>query len=168
MIDPNFKRAAVLLCEHGEDGTVGFIMNRRLNMQIDELIEDFPDFSAPVFYGGPVQTDTIHYIHNVGDLLEESHYVSDGVYWGGDFVKLKFLIQQQLIRPTDIRFFAGYAGWSEGQLLDEMSYGSWVVANMDANYLFSSDPNILWRQVLENMGSTYGVIGQIPDDINYN
>lgn len=168
MMDPNFRRAAVLLCEHGEEGTVGFIMNRRLSMQVDELIEDFPEFNGYVYYGGPVQTDTIHYIHNVGELLDESQYVSDGVYWGGDFTKLKVLIRQQLIQPKDIRFFAGYAGWSEGQLLDEMSYGSWVVADMDANYLFNSDPSGLWRKVMENISSTFGVIGRIPDDISYN
>ena len=168
MMDPNFKRAAVLLCEHGPDGTVGFIMNKRLNMKVDELIDDFPEFKAPVFFGGPVQTDTIHYVHNVGNLLDDSHHVTDGVWWGGDFTKLKILINQQLILPKDIRFFIGYSGWTEGQLNDEMSYGSWVLADMDANYLFKSDPRSLWREVMKHKGNTYSVIAQMPDDISYN
>ncbi|MBL7792479.1 MAG: YqgE/AlgH family protein, partial [Saprospiraceae bacterium] len=115
MLDPNFKRAAVLLCEHSPEGSIGFILNKPLGMRIDELIEDFPEFDSEVFFGGPVQTDTIHYIHCVGDLLEESVKLTDGVYWGGDFEKLKFLISSQLILPQDIRFFLGYSGWSEGQ-----------------------------------------------------
>ncbi len=168
MADPNFKRAAVLLCEHGEEGSVGFIMNKPLNMRIDELIEDFPEFDSEVLFGGPVQTDTIHYIHNMGELLEGSIKVVDGVFWGGDFEKLKFLIDSQLVQPENIRFFVGYAGWSEGQLKDEMVYGSWVTAEMDANYLFKITPSDLWQKVMYNKGNTYTVIAQMPDGVNWN
>ncbi len=168
MLDPNFRRSAVLLCEHNEEGSVGFIMNKPLKMRIDELIEDFPEFDSEVFFGGPVQTDTIHYVHNVGDLLDESRHVVDGVYWGGDFSKLKFLISSKLILPENIRFFVGYSGWSEGQLADEMNLGSWVSANMDANYLFKSIPSRLWEQVMYNKGDVYTVISQVPEDFSWN
>jgi putative transcriptional regulator len=168
MLDPNFRRSAVLLCEHNDEGSVGFIMNKPLRMRIDELIEDFPEFDSEVFFGGPVQTDTIHYIHNVGDLLDESRLVVDGVYWGGDFNKLKFLISSKLILPENIRFFVGYSGWSEGQLADEMNLGSWVSASMDANYLFKSIPARLWEQVMYNKGDVYTVISQVPEDFSWN
>ena len=66
MLDPNFKRSVVLVCEHDDkEGTVGFVMNKPLHMQVNELITDFPDIEAPVYFGGPVATDTIHYVHNV-------------------------------------------------------------------------------------------------------
>lgn len=168
MLDPNFKRSAVILCEHGEEGSVGFIMNKPLNMRVDELIEDFPEFDSEVLFGGPVQTDTIHYIHNVGELLEGSVKISDGVFWGGDFEKLRFLISSDLILPDNIRFFVGYSGWSEGQLMDEMVYGSWLIANMDSNYLFRSKPKKLWRQVMHNKGNTYSVIAQVPEVVSWN
>ena len=106
MLDPNFKRSAVLLCEHSDEGSVGFIMNKPLNMRIDELIEDFPSFGGEVYFGGPVQTDTIHYVHNLGELLDDSLPVSPGVYWGGDFEKLKFLITSNLVSEENIRFEA--------------------------------------------------------------
>ena len=118
MIDPNFRRSVVLLCEHQSDGSIGFILNKPLKMNVSELIADFPDFESEVYFGGPVATDTIHYIHNVGGLLEESVEVNRGVFWGGDFSKLKFLISSQLVDPTNIRFFVGYSGWSGGQLHD--------------------------------------------------
>ena len=137
-------------------------------MRIDELIEDFPEFDSEVFFGGPVQTDTIHYVHNVGSLLDESTKVTDGVYWGGDFEKLKFLITSNLILPANIRFFVGYSGWTEGQLRDEMVYGSWVVANMDANYLFKLRPDELWRQAMYNKGDAYTVIAQMSESSNLN
>lgn len=169
MLDPNFKRSAVLLCDHSkEEGSVGFILNKPLQTKIDELIDEFPEFDSEVFFGGPVQMDTVHYLHNVGDLLEESIEVSRGVYWGGDFEKLKFLVAQELIKPHQIRFFVGYSGWSEGQLDDEMSYGSWVLANMDANYVFKTEPQSLWQSIMENKGNTYSVIAQMPEDISWN
>jgi len=168
MLDPNFKRTAVLLCEHGEDGTVGFIMNRPLDMRVNELMEGFPEFDAQVFYGGPVSTDTIHYVHSKGDILDNSELVSPGVYWGGDFDKLKFLISSQLIEPEHIRFFVGYSGWSKGQLEDEMNIGSWLTAKMSANYLFNSRPDHLWKKVMYNKGDTYTVIAQMSEAISWN
>lgn len=168
MLDANFKRAAVLLCEHNEDGSIGFIMNKPLDMRVDELIADFPEFDSEVLFGGPVQTDTIHYIHNVGDLLEDSMKVVEGVYWGGDYEKLKFLISSKLILPHNIRFFVGYSGWSGGQLNEELDYGSWVTADMDANYIFKSKPDKLWEQVMNHKGDVYSVISQLPDEVTWN
>lgn len=168
MLDPNFKRSAVLLCEHSDEGTIGFILNKKLDMRVDALINGFPEFDAKVFFGGPVQTDTIHYIHNVGDLLEDSRQIGDGVWWGGSFEQLKFLIGSKLLTPQNIRFFVGYAGWSEGQLEEEMETGSWVIANMDPNYVFKSKPDALWSQIMSNKGDHYTVIANMPDSVTYN
>ena len=169
MLDSNFRRSAVLLCEHSnEDGSIGFILNKKLDMNVDELIADFPEFEVPVYFGGPVATDTIHYVHNLGDLLEESRPVADGVWWGGDFEKLKFLITSGLVKPGNIRFFVGYSGWSEGQLDEEMDIGSWVIADMHPNYLFKSRPNELWEQIMANKGNTYTVIATMPDTMTLN
>ena len=131
-------------------------------------VSDFPEFDAEVFFGGPVQTDTIHYVHNLGEMLDDSVKVSNGVFWGGDFEKLKFLISKKLVLPHNIRFFVGYSGWSEGQLNNEMDYGSWVLADMHPNYLFKSKPQELWRLIMENKGDAYTVIAQMSDQVNYN
>lgn len=168
MLDPNFKRSAVLLCEHNDEGSIGFIMNKPVKMSVDELIEDFPEFESEVLFGGPVQTDTIHYVHTIGELLEDSIHVTGNLYWGGDFEKLKFLISSNMIQADQIRFFLGYSGWSEGQLMDELNLGSWVIANMDANYLFDSKPDLMWQEVMESKGSTFSVIAQIPDIKTWN
>ena len=168
LTDPNFRRSVVLLCEHLPEGSLGFILNKPLKMNVDGLIAGFPEFKAEVHFGGPVSTDTIHYIHNLGNLLEDSVEVSRGVYWGGDFEKLKFLIQSELVKPHNIRFFVGYSGWSPGLLSEEMGYGSWVVADMHANYIFKSHPASLWKQVMANKGKNFEVIAQMPDNINYN
>lgn len=168
MMDPNFKRAAVLLTDHGDDGSVGFILNRESDVRIDELVDNFPEFSAPVYIGGPVGRDTIHYLHRKGDLLEGSDEIAPGIYWGGDYERLKFLIRQELILPSDIRFFVGYSGWSEDQLAEELTLGSWVTAPMDANYLFKAAPDSLWSQVMKNKGDTFSVIADMEEEAKYN
>ncbi len=168
MLDAHFKRAVILLCEHAEEGSLGFILNKSLDMKIPELIADFPEFDAPVHFGGPVQTDTIHYVHNVGNLLEDSQQVTKDVYWGGDFEKLKFLISSHMIAPHNIRFFVGYTGWTSGQLKEELKFGSWVMDNMDANYLFKNKADSLWQDVMENKGDTYSVIAQMPEGGSWN
>ena len=168
MMDANFKRTAILLCDHRPDGTVGFILNRPLNMKINQLVSEFPEFDSEVYFGGPVATDTIHYIHTAGEVIDNSIKVASGIYWGGDFEKLKFLIQAELVKPENIRFFVGYSGWDEGQLADELQVGSWFVTDMHANYLFKSHPSLLWQQITHNIGKNYTVIAQMPDPICLN
>jgi putative transcriptional regulator len=168
MLDPYFHRAVVLLCEHHDQGSIGFILNKTIDMKVNDLIPDFPQFDAEVFYGGPVQTDTLHYVHNVGDLLDESVQVADGVWWGGDFDKLKFLISSELIAPANIRFFVGYSGWSGGQLGDELETGSWVMADMDANYVFKTKYAQLWSQVMYNKGDLYEILSDMPEEMSWN
>jgi len=167
-LDSNFKRSAVVLTEHDEEGSVGFIINKPLQIKVEELLSDFPEFEAKVYFGGPVATDSIHYLHNVGDLLDDSVKVRRGIYWGGDFDKLKFLIDSKLILPKNIRFYVGYSGWSSGQLKEELTYGSWVLADMHANYLFKAKPEALWETIMTNKGNAYSVIAQMPDNPNWN
>ncbi len=168
MLDTNFKRSVVLMCEHEDDGSLGFILNKSLKMKINELIADFPKIDSPVYYGGPVQTDTIHYIHNVGHLLEDSQEIMPGVFWGGNFDKLKALITSELITKENIRFFVGYSGWSESQLKDELKLGSWLVADMNLNYLFKDEERDLWSKVMKHKGDVFSVIANVPEMITWN
>ncbi|CAH1000315.1 hypothetical protein LEM8419_01468 [Neolewinella maritima] len=168
MLDSNFRRATVLLVEHTQEGSLGFILNRRVNMRVDQLVDNFPDFNAPIYYGGPVATDTVHYLHRKGDLIEGSEEISKGVYWGGNYEKLRALIAQGLLTPRDVRFFVGYSGWSPQQLLEELQLGSWVPAPMYPNYLFKTRPERLWSQVMSNKGSTFSVIAEMDEEVRFN
>lgn len=168
MQDPYFRRGVILLCEHNDHGSLGFILNKSIDMGLNELMSDFPPINTEVFYGGPVQTDTLHYVHNVGDLLEDSVQVADGIWWGGDFEKLKFLIQSELILPRNIRFFVGYSGWSGGQLEEELETGSWVVTDANTNYIFKAPYQRLWSQAMAHKGNTYEVIAELPEQMSWN
>ena len=86
--------------DHSPEGSVGFIMNRKMELNVDELIDEFPEFNAPVYFGGPVGSDTIHYLHCKGDLLEGSDEIARNVFWGGDYNRLKFLITRWSSDPA--------------------------------------------------------------------
>ena len=161
--DPYFRRAVVLLCEHNQEGSFGFILNKGIDMNVNDLMSDFPTFQADVYYGGPVQTDTLHYVHNFGDVLDDSMKLAPGIWWGGDFEKLKFLIASELILPENIRFFVGYSGWSSGQLDEEVTGGSWVAADLEPNYIFKTKPDQLWSQAMCNKGNQYESLADLPE-----
>jgi len=170
MTESNFRRSVICLCDHSKtEGSIGFILNKPINIKLAELIGDIEvDEEFKVYYGGPVATDTIHYMHNIGDLLEESIKVTQGLYWGGNYEKLKFLMESGLVKSNNIRFYVGYSGWSPGQLKEELKYGSWMTSDVHANYVFKSKSSKLWKQVLDNKGNTFSVIAQMPNGISLN
>jgi putative transcriptional regulator len=163
MIDGNFRRSVVYLAEYNKEGALGFILNRPLDYKVEDLMVDFPDYKDFAYFGGPVATNTIHYIHRVGSILDESVEISNGIYWGGNFEKLKSLISNNLITDKDIKFYVGYSGWSAGQLEDELVNGSWIIAQIDSNYIFKFKNIDLWKKVLEHKGDNYEIIAQIPE-----
>ena len=166
MLDVYFRRAAILICDKHEEGTLGFILNKPLDVKIQDILGDFPEFDSVAYYGGPVQTDSVHFLHSAGDLIDDSQYVSPGVYWGGDFEKVKALIKNGLLTPNQIRFYVGYTGWSKDQLDEELTENTWIVDEMDPNYLFVFKPEKLWQVILENKGNTHSIIGQMSDFLN--
>ncbi len=170
MDDSHFMRAVIGICEHdNKEGSMGFILNKPINMKLNELLPDIEsDEDFKVYYGGPVTTNSLHYIHNVGDLLEDSIKIGRQLYWGGDFEKLKFLINSQLIKAHNIRFYIGYSGWSVGQLESELKLGTWIVSDWYANYTFKVKSSALWKEALINKGDKYSVIGQMPPPTNHN
>ncbi|HXP49048.1 MAG TPA: YqgE/AlgH family protein, partial [Bacteroidia bacterium] len=115
MESAEFKRSVILLAEHNDKGTMGFIINRKLNVTPTQAIDDFPEFDDELYYGGPVNSDQLFYLHTKPTLLEGSIEVMPGIYMGGDYEELKKLIDIKKITPKDIRFFVGYSGWSAGQ-----------------------------------------------------
>lgn len=132
-------------------------------MKINELVRNFPDFDGDLYFGGPVQNDTLHFIHTIGDVLDESHEIAKGLFWGGNYNQLKVLVKEGLITPKDIKFFVGYSGWDKKQFDEEMSNKNWIIEDINMNYIFNSKDDILWKQVLKNKGNVYEVISELPD-----
>lgn len=166
--DPNFERTVVLLCEHNEEGSFGFVLNKPSALKLNEVIEDIGDHENPVFVGGPVQQDTLHFIHrNV--QIENAVELADQIYWGGDFESILTMFDTRQISPNDIRFFLGYSGWGPGQLESELEQESWIVCDFVSNQLlFDTEPGTLWRKALDNMGGRFSVYSNYPVDPRLN
>jgi putative transcriptional regulator len=166
--DPNFERAIVLICEHNEDGSVGFILNKPSNSAVSELLEGINSFDLPVFIGGPVEQDTLHFIHRY-ESLEGATEIGDGIYWGGDFERLLFLLESKQLLPEDIKLFLGYSGWAAGQLDEELAIDSWIISDrVDDELLFETDSSKMWRKALQLMGGRFSVYSNYPIDPRLN
>lgn len=168
MESPEFKRAVILLTEHNQKGSMGFIINRKLTVSPTQAIDDFPDFDGTLYYGGPVSSDQLFYLHSLGSLLEGSIEILPGVFMGGNYETLKTLINNRQISPSQIRFFAGYSGWSANQLTKELKENSWIVVPAQSQQVFSEDKENLWKGVLHNMGGKYSMIAEFPEDPTLN
>lgn len=167
--DPNFERTVVLICEHDENGTVGFVLNKPATIGLGEAVEDLSHVDADLFVGGPVQQDTLHFLHRSEFLKNKANLVSDQIYWGGDFEKLSSLSNTGQIDSKDIRFFIGYSGWSEGQLNSELKEKSWIVfQNASSPLIFDTPSENLWKHVLQQMGGKFKLISNYPADPRLN
>ena len=166
--DPNFKRTLILLAEHTAEGSVGFVLNKPTEYLISEVIEDFPEFDAKVFYGGPVQLNTLQFIYKGENIIDGSLEISPGLYWGGSFEILKMLIKSNAVNPGDFRFFLGYSGWGEGQIDDELEINSWIVSHTATDNIFSDEPDKLWREVLKSMGKKFAILASFPENPSVN
>jgi len=166
--DPNFKRTIILLTEHGDDGSIGFVMNKPTDYKIHEVIEEFPEFNSIVYYGGPVQFNTLQFLYKGENVIEGSIEIMPGLYWGGSFDILKTLITSGAVEPSDFRFFLGYSGWIEGQIEDELKLNSWIVSDTTIENIFSDEPDKLWRETLKGMGRKFAILASFPENPSVN
>ncbi|PCJ27401.1 MAG: hypothetical protein COA97_03790 [Flavobacteriales bacterium] len=168
MDDPYFKRSVVLLTEHNKDGSFGFMLNKPLEIKINDAMQNFPPFEAPIFMGGPVQSDSLFYIHTQGEIIEGSMKISNNLYWSGNFDQLKQLIQDQQIFPNEIKFFIGYSGWDYIQLMDEIEDESWIISNLKSSNINELNNVDLWKNTLQKMGSKFSLLSNFPEDPSLN
>lgn len=168
MDDPNFIRSAVLICSHNDQGTIGFVFNKPMISSVNNVSGFFPPFGVNIFKGGPVEKNTLHFLHSSGSILNDSIPICPGIFWSGDFKMLKFLVKNDLIKPNDIRFFAGYTGWDKGQLEEEVKENAWISTNMDANYLFKFSSEAIWENMMKDKKKHYPPLAGIPENFSWN
>ncbi|WP_445384844.1 YqgE/AlgH family protein [Robiginitalea sp. IMCC44478] len=166
--DVSFNRSVVLLAEHNQEGSVGFILNKPLNYSMNELVEEI-EVPFPVFNGGPVEQDNLYFIHKVPELISDSVEISDGIYWGGDFEMTVDLINSGKITQNDIRFFLGYSGWDSLQLDQELLSKSWIVVNnkYESNIIQKST-QAFWREKMMELGGDYLLWSNAPENPSLN
>jgi len=166
MMDGCFRRSVVLLTEYSEKGAIGYVLNKPLLITIDDLTDDFPAGESQLSIGGPVATNTLHFLHtfrNIPDAVE----IVNGIYWGGNMETIYQLLDMSVMKPEDIRFFLGYSGWSKGQLDDELKNNSWLVGDIRASQIIQPSRD-LWQKSVKSMGEPYHVWASFPENPGYN
>lgn len=166
--DPNFIRTVVFLCEHQQQGSFGFVLSKQITQTLDELISDLRDCKIPVYHGGPMQPDTLHFLHQYPDLIPESCLVGEGIYWGGNFETVRSLLNSKSIDPQKIKFFIGYSGWGVEQLNEEMKEKSWLTVSANQQLVFNTQYNEIWKGSLNQLGGEYKMLINFPIDPQLN
>jgi len=168
MQDLNFQRTVLLLAEHNALESIGFILNQPTKLSVHDLVEDFPNFKSKIYIGGPVEKNTLHFLHSHGEKIENSTPISNNVYWNGNFETVKELISKGQIKESEIRFFLGYSGWSAGQLEYELQEKTWIVFKNDPSMALINNKKTLWRNIIKTMDKEYAIWSNMPEDPELN
>lgn len=164
-----FRRSVVYLCEHTAEGSFGFVINNFISINLSELDESFPNIETQISLGGPVEINSLYFVHNLGDQIENSVQVSQGIYIGGDFKQLSAYIKETPALINNVRFFIGYAGWKGNQLNDELSTNSWIVSELKTPLsLFESKSKQSWKKYMYDLGGKFRIMSKFPIDPNDN
>lgn len=166
--DLSFNRSVVLLADHNQEGSIGFILNKKLDFTLSDLIPEVKkDFQ--IYNGGPVEQDNLYFIHKVPNLIPDSIEIKNGIFWGGNFEAVKSLIDNNLILEDDIKFFLGYSGWDPEQLNSELQSNAWIVIE-DEDYKTILQPNNadFWKNKMKELGGEYLIWSNAPENPSYN
>ena len=163
-----FQRTVVLICQHDAEGAFGLVLNRTAGGNVGEMIvADLPDplKACPLYLGGPVQPSALSFLHS--DAFIPDANVMPNLSLGHSIDSLVELGES--LSPTRrIRMFAGYAGWSPGQLEDEMKHKAWLTHPASLDLVFDTDHDQLWQKILQKKGWKYKLLSQMPEDLSAN
>ncbi len=173
MADGNFVRSVILIIAYEKEGVIGFVLNKSTHYTINDLTPDFGNeygFSPKIYQGGPVESDTLHFIHKLGNELEGSVKIANNLWWGGNAEQLSQKIKLNIINEEQIRFFIGYSGWDIEQLEDEIDKKTWIVADGFGDMVLdvSDGDNDFWKQTMQKLGTEYKEVATYPKDIQWN
>ncbi len=166
--DVSFNRSVVLLAEHNNEGSIGFILNKPFKFMLNELVPEISK-SFKVYNGGPVEQDNLYFIHKIPDQIEDSIEISHGIYWGGNFEKVIELLNKGEISDHEIRFFLGYSGWDTMQLDKELQSNSWVVLkNIYKSSIIRKSTDSFWKEKMIELGGDYMLWSNAPENPSLN
>jgi putative transcriptional regulator len=163
-----FQRTVVLICQHDAEGAFGLVINRSSGSNVGEMIlAEIPEVlrSNPLFLGGPVQPTALSYLYS-DDFLPDANVIPNLSL--GHSLDTLLEISESFSATRKIRLFAGYAGWSAGQLEDEMKRKAWITHPASLDMVFDATPEKLWTHILASKGWEYRLLAQMPEDPSVN
>jgi putative transcriptional regulator len=163
-----FHRTVILVCQHDSEGAFGLVLNRSTNNKVgDAVVANLPDTikEETLYLGGPVQPQALSFLHN--DVYLPDASVMPNLNLGHSLDGL-MEIGESFSATQRVKIFAGYAGWSPGQLEDEMKRDTWLTHPASVDLVFSTKPENLWQVILREKGWKYKLISEAPEDPSWN
>lgn len=163
LTDDYFARSVIYLCDHNEEGSFGFVLNKYVDTSLKDSVKGFPTIDFKVSVGGPVDTSNLFYVHDFGDEIDNALPIANGLFIGGSFEDMKKLIEKSPEKAKGIRFFIGYSGWEKDQLDEELKEKSWIVVNgMKRETILNTENDRLWKDILAELGGKFKAMSDFP------
>jgi putative transcriptional regulator len=166
--DGFFIRSVVYLTTHNEEGSVGFSLNFKTQFLLSDIRPHVKHGNFPIYEGGPVAKNQLFFMHTLGHDIADSFQVSPNVYVGGDFNELLQLIDKGKVKSYEVKFFAGYSGWSPNQLENEITHRHWLIHKPGDASFFIADPDELWGEQLKEVKDSYSIFANFGFDPSLN
>ncbi|MBL7790265.1 MAG: YqgE/AlgH family protein [Chitinophagales bacterium] len=166
--DDYFYRSVICMIEHNGEGSFGLIINKKMPYKIGELVPILSHLDNHIYMGGPVDTQSLFFLHPYPDL-KDTMKVAEGLYMNGDIQELKDMIELDFAQGQEIRFYLGYSGWSVNQLQGEIDEKSWLIGPSNPGLVYDDSlDDIIWRKAVEQLGDEYKDLAKFPIDPQMN
>lgn len=159
--DQSFSRTVILLTEHNESGSVGFILNKLSSFKVADLVPEIV-VDLPVYIGGPVEQGNLYFIHKTPEIIADCIEIGRGFYWGGNVNSIIENLNNGSIKTNEIRFFLGYSGWDINQLEEELIINSWIVVENNFINILNADERTLWKDQMIELGGDHAIWANAP------
>ena len=167
--DAYFQRSVVLLVEHNSKGSMGFVLNKKTGLWVNDFFDGFENVPLmPIYLGGPVSSTHLFFIHSLGEIIPDSIRIDDNLFFDGDFESLIYYIKSGQHFEGKIKFFLGYSGWTENQLEGELDQDSWLVSKPSGRNLLLAEGETFWKNSIKLMGGSYLTWINYPKDPTLN
>lgn len=166
--DGDFKRTVVLLAEHTEQGSLGFVLNKPMHLNLKDVLPGLDDLKIPIYYGGPIAQNQLFYVHTAGKEISNSIHIQNNYYWSGSFLEITDKLKSGEMNPAQIRFFIGYSGWGAGQLADELDEKVWGLLDSYTTEFLNKHADDIWPEQVTRLGKNYKVFADIAQEPSLN
>lgn len=166
--DTFFDRTVILLCEHSDSHSYGYVLNKPLEFKLNLKVEDYDLNQLKIGHGGPVSIDTLHFIHCRPDVLSANDPINKELFFGQNFKSAMQALAKGQINENDLRFFLGYSGWSAGQLEQELESNSWIIYKASSQNIMNQHSASFWNDLLKQKGGWDGLKANYPSDPHLN
>jgi putative transcriptional regulator len=166
--DSFFFRSVVCMIDHNKDGSFGLIINKKMPNKVGEVLPQFANIANNLYVGGPVETQNLFFLHPYKDL-KNTIKVTDNLYWNGDLNELSDMFELEFAKSEDVKFFLGYSGWGDAQLMDEIKEQSWLIGEFDLGLIFDrGEDDVIWRKSIQYLGKDFEDMAHFPVDPKMN